>query len=109
MGYRYQTSLPAYHSILGDLSLKQEAVWITLYEHGDMTDQQLSAYLHWPINCVTPRRGELEEMALVVEAGTKIGDTHRPCTVWKALLKKPRPKISLHEIPAGKQAQLAFV
>lgn len=108
MGYRYQTSLPAYHSILGDLSLKQEAVWIALYESGEMTDQQLAAYLHWPINCVTPRRGELEEMRLVVEAGTKIGETHRPCTIWKAILREPRPKITVYEILAGKQIQMAF-
>lgn len=108
MPYRHATSLPAYHSILGDLNLKQEAVWSALYEYGSMTDQELANYLHWPINTVTPRRGELFDLGLAVEDGIKKGQTGRPCTVWKAILREPR-RITLTVVPHGKQAQLAFL
>lgn len=111
MGYRYQTSLPAYHSILGDMPHKEECVWIALYEHGPMTYQELARYLNWPINATTPRiggQGALLDKGLVIEDGSKVGDTGRFCTIWRAVLREPRPTISIHAIPVGKQAQWSF-
>lgn len=66
------------------LSERQQAVLAQLAEHGELSDQDLSMKLGWPINCVTPRRGELVELGLVVRARVvKSPLTMRPVSRWR--------------------------
>ena len=79
------TSLAAYYSFSPEeLEQKQRAVYEALLQ-GPATDKELAAWLHWPINCITPRRGELCAMGAVAEYGRIAGPSGRPETVWVAL------------------------
>lgn len=69
-----ETSREAYQSILGNLGRKQQTVFDTLKEHGPMTNLETAFVLHWSINRITPRMGELVNRGLVRKAG------RRPCT-----------------------------
>lgn len=109
MGYRYETSLPAYNSIKDDLSFKQKQVWDALYTQGEMTDQELSSFLKWPINTITPRRGELFEKGWVVMAGTKIGATKRSCVKWRAIVKRFENENDYKSEKYAEGEQLCFV
>ena len=46
----------------------RQQVFIAIRKLQPCTDKQISEYLNWPINRVTPRRGELTEDELVVLA-----------------------------------------
>lgn len=76
-----QTSLFAYQEIKHSLGDRQKAVYEAL-KMKDMTDQELATWLSWPINTVTPRRGELVKMGLIRKAGIK-QQNGRPATIWE--------------------------
>jgi predicted ArsR family transcriptional regulator len=77
-----ETSRWAFETV--PLSERQQAVLAALMERGEMTDQQLAAHLGWPINCVTPRRGELVEAGLVARSRVEKSPlTMRPVSVWR--------------------------
>jgi len=82
-----QTSIDAYHSIQPSLGSKQLQVLKLLCSatrNGmDMTDMELGKALHWPVNTVTPRRGELVGMELVVEACVRVNVTGRRAKAWR--------------------------
>lgn len=73
------TSLQAYNSILPDLSRKQKAVMGALFLlRGGATNEEISNYLHLPINTITPRTGELMEKGLIAR-GEKVKGSSGRC------------------------------
>ncbi len=80
-----QTSLLAFQEIKKDLGKRQKKVLAVLEQlkqlGGSATDKQLSTYLHWPINCITPRRNELVKKGLIVTKGTTLQDG-RKAMLW---------------------------
>jgi hypothetical protein len=60
------SSLFAYHKqVIPTRSRKKQAVLAELSLASDMTNSELAEALHWGINRVTPRVGELREAGLV--------------------------------------------
>lgn len=83
-----QTSLEAWNNIqdtLGDEQLKVLEIFRTYPAHM-FTDEELSIRLSKPINCITPRRGELECAGYIYRCGkvkvTRNGIT-RSVFTWK--------------------------
>ncbi|WP_119301121.1 hypothetical protein [Dongia deserti] len=76
-----ETSRWAYSTV--PLNERQAAVAAALMELGEASDQDLSMKLGWPINCVTPRRGELEKLGVIVRAELRKGPTGRLVSVWR--------------------------
>ena len=67
-----ETSLLAWDEVCGYLGPKQRDVLTVFAEHLiPLCDLQVAAILHWPINCVTPRRGELVRMGLLLDDGQR--------------------------------------
>jgi hypothetical protein len=67
MPYDHDTSGSAYKEKTNRDFCRQQ-VFITIRKLQPCTDKQISEYINWPINRVTPRRGELVESGLVVQA-----------------------------------------
>lgn len=83
-----QTSLEAYRSIVNDLSKKQAQVFRCFQGTQPLTDKELARILNWPINCITPRRGELAERQMIRPEGFTIDPgTGRKCIRWKRTLR----------------------
>ena len=79
------TSLFAYSVATQNLGAKQKQVLDALRFFPDATNRELKEYMHWEINSITPRIGELRDQGLVIDAGI------RPCKItgrrvhaWKA-------------------------
>lgn len=68
-----ETSLQAYEEAKQTLSAKQQAVYDYIAINGEVCDQDIAAGLGWPINRVTPRRGELLKLGEIQDQGA------RPC------------------------------
>lgn len=84
MPYDYQSSLPAYQENKTGKDYCRSQVFIAIRKLGICTDKQISAYLKWAINSVTPRRLELVENGLVVLAmKAPDPDSHRTVSWWK--------------------------
>lgn len=84
MPYR-STSFEAYKA-LEKLNEKQLEVLKVVKELGVCNDRQISERLYWPINRVTPRRGELVEMNKIVEVKRdKDHVSNRTVIYWKAI------------------------
>ena len=76
----------AWLSIQEDLNDRQRQVYLKLKELGKANDRELSDATELPINQVTPRRGELVKMGIVVEAGDKIDEkTNRRTYLWRVI------------------------
>ena len=75
------TSLESYSS-LQHLNDKQQSVLIFINGHPDCTDKEIAAGLGWTINRVTPRRGELEDLGIVLSLGIKVQDK-RKAHIWR--------------------------
>jgi len=86
-----ETSLDAYRQIQPSLGDKQRQVYKLLEKASlngfDMTDKEIGKALHWPINTVTPRRGELVELGLVTVSQIRFNDTGKRAIAWK--VKQP--------------------
>ncbi len=54
-----QTSLLAYQDVKKKLSRTQAMVLEALEEISPASDKDIARHLKWPINSITPRRGEL--------------------------------------------------
>jgi predicted transcriptional regulator len=81
-----ETSLLAYESIQDELGNKQTQVLAVLDLNPDgLTNQEVSDYLGWPINTVTPRMNELVRKGFVVESGRRICKTGRKAIVWSVV------------------------
>jgi len=79
------TSLEAYRLLTREmLGERQRLVFKALEVMGMASDKELAFALGWPINTITPRRGELEEMGLVDYAGEQFDSkTQRSEIVWR--------------------------
>jgi len=86
-GHKMQmTSLAAYHDWLfqEELGDKQSKVLKYIMDHPGSTDMEIASGLCWPINTVTPRRGELIPH-LVEHNGYKNNKgTRKKAMTWKA-------------------------
>ena len=71
MSYDYISSLPAYKENPKGKDFCRQQVLIAVKKLQPCNDRQIAEYLKWPINRVTPRRGELEKANLVVCAGKR--------------------------------------
>lgn len=78
-----QTSILAYRQIENKLGPRQKLVLEALEEIAPANDKQLAEHLRWPINTVTPRRGELLKKQKIVEAYTGIDTSGRKAIYWK--------------------------
>ena len=75
------TSIEAYYSI-ENLSEKQEKVYDVIRVIEPCTDIEISSFIGWPINRITPRRGELESMFLIEEYDHVKGRSGRMACRW---------------------------
>jgi hypothetical protein len=75
-----ETSREAYESV--DLTERQAEVLEAGQHLVRFTDLDLAAHLGWPINRITPRRGELVDQGYFVECGKVQGPTGRRCSLW---------------------------
>ena len=64
------------------LSSTRSKVLFALQELGEATDKELAQHMQWPINCVTPRRLELQRMGVVEEAAV-VKRNGRNATLWR--------------------------
>lgn len=81
MTYDYQTSLPAYKAPGKDQC--RDKVFEAIRVLGVCNDRQISEFLNWPINRVTPRRGELETEGKIVSDGKRKGKEGRLVNWWR--------------------------
>ena len=69
-----------------ELGQRQKKVLDTIKHLGITTDKMISKFLNWPINTVTPRRGELAKMGYIQKCGTTLDKTtNRPVILWGQL------------------------
>jgi DNA-binding MarR family transcriptional regulator len=77
-----ETSMLSFDSIQEELGDKQKLVLWAFRSQGDKTNAEMASFLSWPINCITPRVGELVKMGFVEAKGLKMGATNRRAIVW---------------------------
>jgi len=82
-----RTSLDAYRALTKEaLGERQKFVFKALETMGRASDKELSFALGWPINTITPRRGELEEMGLIECSGEQLDEkTERHEMIWSVV------------------------
>ena len=76
------TSIEAFRQ-LRHLSDKQQTVLVYIHGHPDTTDKEIAQSLGWEINRVTPRRGELENLGLIVSSGYLVQANKRRAHTWR--------------------------
>jgi len=69
------TSIFTYRDIKSKIGEAQTKVLLAILHLGEPTNLEISTFLIWPINQVTPRTNELVKKGLVAEAGK------RPCHI----------------------------
>ena len=81
----HPNSLAAFQTV--DLGRRQGEVLDAIAElcrRGERPcDADVGDYLHWTINQITPRRGELAAARRIVHAGDKIGKMGRKVACWR--------------------------
>lgn len=80
------TSLEAYQQ-LTKVNEKQKLVLETIKKIYPCTDQDIATHLGWPINRVTPRRGELEKLNLIESDGKKKTPSGRSAHTWRITVR----------------------
>lgn len=75
-----QTSLDAYNSV--SINEAQRRVHDIIIHLGPLTDKEIAQHLQWSINRVTPRRGELVRMGLVIKVCKVRQDNNRLAIAW---------------------------
>jgi len=84
--YDFATSLPAYQVAQKNINKKQQDVLDAISKLGVCCDHQIAEYLGWPINRVTPRRGELLDNGKIEMAFRgKDFETGRTVNFWKPI------------------------
>lgn len=76
------TSKTAYEKIQDKLGIKQLAVYEAIGELGVATNEQISEYLNWPINCVCGRSTELRRFGMIGFETFKVGKSGRKAQAW---------------------------
>jgi len=80
------TSIQAWEEIKDNLGPKRKAVYEALRQLGIANDKMIAKFLSWPINTVTPRRGELTDLKLVGVAFTGPDlNTGRKTIYWRCV------------------------
>jgi hypothetical protein len=83
-----QTSIEAFQKVMPKINFRQEMVLEHLYWVGEATDAMIGASIKLPINCITPRRGELVKKKLIEKSRVDIClCTHGTATYWKITQK----------------------
>ena len=83
-----QTSLLAFAEARKSLNNKQKLVLEAIEEIAPCSDKQIASHLDWPINSVTPRRGELFKKDKITDAYVAKDFTGRKCTFWRPVTKE---------------------
>jgi len=84
MSYDFKTSRPAYEEAKTNIGDKQLKVFETIKKLGPCTDAQIADFLGWPINRVTPRRGELIDLKMIIADGKRRDQkTKRLVNFWR--------------------------
>ena len=65
------TSYEAYERIKADLPEKRKAVLKAAEKGTEWCNDTLAWRMNWPINCVTPRTGELRKRGLLIDTRKK--------------------------------------
>jgi hypothetical protein len=87
MGYDYKSSLPAYKEAPKKKDYARQMVFTVICKIGPCNDRQISEFLKWPINRITPRRGELLEEGQIIQHCKAVDPaTNRTVSWW---VKKP--------------------
>lgn len=95
MPYDHKTSGVAYHEVPKESrDYCRQQVLIAIKKLQPCTDRQISEYLNWPINRVTPRRGELVDSGVVV-LSMKEPDplTGRTVNFWQEKTENYQPRL----------------
>ena len=71
MPYDFQTSYPAFQENKKGKDACRQMVFIAIRKLKECNDKMIAEYLGWPINRITPRRGELVISGLVECAGKR--------------------------------------
>ena len=81
-----QTSLEAYKAILPRLSETQEIIFNVIKDHKGMSNHDISRFIGWEINTVTPRVNELRDLRMVDCYRIKVDRvTGRKCMTWEII------------------------
>ena len=84
--YDFKTSKPAYEEAKISINKKQQFVYDAIIKLGVCNDHQIAEELGWPINRVTPRRGELFNDGKIDRAFRgKDFETGRTVNYWQAI------------------------
>jgi len=81
------TSKTAYDSIVDKLGDRQEQVFEAIKSMKQATNEQLSDYLHLPIQSITGRVNELNRYGLVEPVGIERTKSGRPAKLWSVKYK----------------------
>ena len=81
------TSLEAFRNLTKEMiGERQEAVLKAIEMLGPISDKQIATVLGWPINTITPRRGEIEDMGLIECSGEQLDEkTQRHEMTWSVV------------------------
>ena len=82
MAYDHQTSLPAYKENPDGKDYCRQVVLLTVRKLGMCNDRQISEHLGWPINRITPRRGELVEAGLIIRVKRDLDPVTKRTVNW---------------------------
>ena len=78
------TSIIAWKQIAFKLPESQQRVVLAIGNADrSLCDYEIGKILNWPINCVTPRRKELVDSGVLVDAGKRKSPTGRVAHYWK--------------------------
>lgn len=84
MGYDYVSSKPAYESNKTGKDYCRQMVLITIQKLGCVNDRQIAEHLGWPINRITPRRGELVTSGQIIQDRKDLDPfTGRTVSYWR--------------------------
>jgi predicted transcriptional regulator len=76
------TSQEAYDEIKDKLGDKQRKVFNAIQHLGEATNEEVSNYLDWPINCVCGRSNELSRFGVIGFESLKVGKSGRKAKAW---------------------------
>ena len=96
MPYDFISSKPAFDSNKHGKDYCRQMVFIAIRKLGPCNDRELSEHLQWPINRITPRRGELMKKGLIVFDGKRKDPnttTKVPVSYWKVKPVNFQPKL----------------
>ena len=94
MSYDFISSKPAFDSNKHGKDYCRQMVFIAIRKLGPCNDRELSERLQWPINRITPRRGELVTGGLIVmDRKDTDPKTGRTVSYWKVKPVNFQPKL----------------